>query len=88
MVDAVLQPGMAPDLADAGLEGLQFRDIRRTAMVRMAEAGATAIEIAGVSGHAIDHTQRILETYIPRSAAMGRAAILKLETGDRKHRSG
>jgi len=52
-------------------------------MVRMAEAGATAIEIAAISGHAIDQTQRILETYIPRSAAMGRAAIIKLEGGKR-----
>jgi len=63
----------------AGIEGLQFRDLRRTAMVRMAEAGATAIEIAAVSGHTIDQTQRILEAYIPRTAAMGRAAIIKLE---------
>ena len=64
----------------AGIEGLQFRDLRRTAMVRMAEAGATPIEIAGVSGHSIEKTAAILETYIPRSAAMGRAAILKLES--------
>ena len=63
----------------AGVDGLQFRDLRRTAMVRMAEAGATAIEIAGVSGHLIDSTQRILEAYIPRSAAMAKAAIIKLE---------
>ena len=76
-------------VVEAGIEGLQFRDLRRTAMVRMAEAGATAIEIAAVSGHTIDQTQRILEAYIPRSAAMGRAAIIKLEgkkDGKRKER--
>jgi integrase len=69
----------------ARIDGLQFRDLRRTAMVRMAEAGATAIETAAVSGHTIDQTQRILEAYIPRTAAMGRAAIVKLE-GRRKGR--
>lgn len=63
----------------AGLDGLQFRDLRRTAMVRLAEAGATDIEIAAVSGHDIDQTRRILETYIPRTAAMASAAVAKLE---------
>lgn len=62
-----------------GLGGFRFQDLRRTAMVRMAEAGATAIEIAAISGHDIDATQRILEAYIPRTAAMGKAAITKLE---------
>lgn len=63
----------------AGLEGLQFRDLRRTAMVRLAEAGATDIEIAAVSGHEIETTRRILETYVPRTTAMAQAAISKLE---------
>ncbi len=65
----------------AGLDGLQFRDLRRTAMVRLAEAGATTAEIAAVSGHDIARTQRILDTYIPRSTAMARAAIARLPGG-------
>lgn len=67
----------------AGLSHLQFRDLRRTGMVRMARAGATAIEVCALSGHAIDQGQRILETYIPRDAEMARAAIHKLDAKKR-----
>ena len=49
----------------AGIDA-QARDLRRTAMLRMAEAGATVPQIASVSGHSIEATQRILETYLPR----------------------
>lgn len=63
----------------AGLDGLQFRDLRRTAMIRLAEAGCTDIEIAAVSGHEIDQTRKILETYVPRTSAMASSAIAKLE---------
>jgi integrase len=61
-----------------GLEGAQARDLRRTAMVRMAEAGATVPQIASVSGHSIDSTQRILETYLPRNRELAAQAIAKL----------
>jgi hypothetical protein len=44
-------------------------------MVRMAEAGATAAQIAAVSGHTIDQTSRILDTYIPRRGEVGAGAI-------------
>lgn len=57
------------------LKGYQRRDFRRTAMVRMAEAGATAIQIAAVSGHTIDATTQILDTYIPRRGDVAAAAI-------------
>ena len=63
----------------AGIEGLQFRDLRRTAMVRLAEAGATPIQISAISGHSIDRTERILEVYIPRSWAMAKAAVVALD---------
>ena len=68
----------------AGLDGLQFRDLRRTGMVRMAEAGATAVQISAISGHSIEATMRILETYIPRNAAMAAAAVKLQERADRK----
>lgn len=67
----------------AGLDGLQFRDLRRTGMVRMAEAGATAVQISAVSGHSIEATTRILETYIPRNAAMAAEAVKHHERADR-----
>jgi integrase len=63
----------------AGIEGLQFRDLRRTAMVRLAEAGVTVPEIAAISGHTIETTTRILEVYLSRNFAMAKAAIRKLE---------
>lgn len=59
----------------ASIVGLQRRDLRRTAMVRMAEAGATAVQIAAVSGHTIDQTSRILDTYIPRRSEIAAGAI-------------
>ena len=56
----------------------QARDLRRTAMLRMAEAGATVPQIASVSGHSIDSTQRILETYLPRNRDLAEIAIARL----------
>jgi integrase len=64
----------------AGLEHLQARDLRRTACVRLAEADCNDILVASISGHSIEATRRILETYVPRTAAMARAAMDKMET--------
>ena len=63
----------------AGLEDRQFLDLRRTAVVRLAEAGCTPPEIAAITGHKLDRTMHILETYFPRTTPMARAAIRKLE---------
>ncbi len=63
----------------AGLGHLQARDLRRTAIVRLAEAGCTVPEIASISGHSIDRTSQILEVYLPRTRAMASAAIAKLD---------
>jgi integrase len=63
----------------AGLKDHQARDLRRTATVRMAEAGATVPEIAGVGGWTIDYTTQILETYLPRNVEIARGGILKWE---------
>ncbi len=57
-----------------GDQDLQRRDLRRTAMTRMAEVGATIAQIAAVSGHSIEQTQRILSRYIlPNGAAAAKA---------------
>ena len=69
--------------ASAGLDDLQMRDLRRTAMVRMAEAGAEIHQIAACSGHSIDRTKQILETYLPRTLEMGKAAIARWESKKR-----
>lgn len=56
----------------------QARDLRRTAMVNMAIAGATEAQIASVSGHTIEATRRILETYLPRNRDLAQVAITRL----------
>lgn len=62
-----------------GLDGLQFRDLRRTAVVRMGEAGLDATKIAQITGHTYDHTLQILETYMPRNKAMAAQAASVME---------
>jgi hypothetical protein len=47
-------------------------------MIRMAEAGATSPQIASVSGHSIESTQRILVTYLPRNRDLAEVAIARL----------
>lgn len=64
----------------AGLNDLQFLDLRRSAVVRLAEAGCTVPQIAAITGHQLDRTLRILETYLPRNTEMARAAIHTLES--------
>lgn len=64
---------------------LQPRDLRRTAAVRLAEAECTPKEIAAITGHKIDRSSEILETYVPTTDKMADNAIEKLE--NLKHRS-
>ncbi|WP_146101890.1 hypothetical protein [Rhodopila globiformis] len=45
----------------------------------MAEAGATDAQIAAVSGHTIEQTRRILDTYIPRRGEVAAGAIAAWE---------
>jgi integrase len=53
----------------------QARDLRRSAMVQMSLAGVPTQQISSVSGHSIDATQKILDTYIPRTTELADAAI-------------
>jgi hypothetical protein len=48
-------------------------------VVRLAEAGCSVPEIAAITGHELTRTTQILETYLPRNAAMARNAIARLE---------
>lgn len=64
----------------AELEGLQFRDLRRTAVVWLGELGIEDHLIAAITGHTLDETRKILETYMPRTTKMaGRAIALRVE---------
>lgn len=73
---------------EAGLEHLQQRDLRRTAVVKLAEAGCTTPEIAAITGHGIDQTAAILEDYLPPTLPMARAAIAKWEKHPRPGKKG
>jgi integrase len=59
----------------AGVEAKQRRDLRRTGVVRLAEAGATVPQIAAVTGWGIDYCQRIVDTYLPRRTEVAIGAI-------------
>jgi integrase len=63
------------------LVGLQRRDLRRTGMVQLALAGATIPQIAALSGHSIDDTARIIETYIPRRGDVALVGVEAWEAG-------
>jgi hypothetical protein len=54
----------------------QRRDLRRTGVVRMAEAGVTTPQIAAWAGWSIDFMQRIVDTYLPRRAEVALAGML------------
>ncbi|MBV8589933.1 MAG: hypothetical protein JO212_07710 [Acetobacteraceae bacterium] len=62
-----------------GIEGQQRRDLRRTGVVRLAEAGATTPQIAAISGHSIDYCQRIIDTYLPRRTEVALGGIAAWE---------
>lgn len=63
-----------------GLHGLLRRqDLRRTAVVRMFEAGCEVGEIAAITGHSLAEVTKILETYFVRTYPMAQNAIAKLE---------
>ncbi len=61
---------------------LQARDLRRTAVVRMHEAGCSLKMISSITGHSIDECQKIIETYLPTTAATQRMAIRRWEESD------
>lgn len=61
--------------AAAGIEGYQIRDLRRTALVQLAEAGCTTRFLASISGHSEKSVAEIIETYVPVTAEMARQAM-------------
>ncbi len=69
--------------ADIGSD-TQFRDLRRTAVVRLAEHGCTNAEIAAITGHSLENVDNILEVYLPRNTQMAANGIAKLEKGKKE----
>jgi integrase len=66
----------------AGVKGLTFHDLRGTAVSRLASAGATEMEIAAITGHAVGDVRSIMDKcYFNRDPAMAVRAMQKLEKG-------
>ncbi|MHC2332774.1 tyrosine-type recombinase/integrase [Bradyrhizobium sp. USDA 4454] len=64
----------------AGVEDLTFHDLRGTAVVRLAVAGATVPQIATFTGHSLKDVEAILDAhYLGRDIELAEAAVLKLE---------
>ena len=59
----------------AGLPALQRRDLRRTSVVFMAQAGLTVGQISAITGHRIETTAAILNTYLPRRTEVALSGI-------------
>ncbi len=68
------------DVCDkAGIDPkLQFRDLRRTAVVRLAEAGCEIAEICAITGHSLASATKILEVYMPRNSKMAANGMAKV----------
>lgn len=66
--------------ADAvGAGDLNFHDNRGTAATLLAEAGATAPEIAEALTWTVDKAQRVIDAYLARRGVLAANAIQKLE---------
>lgn len=64
----------------AKLFTMQARDLRRTAVVNLAESGCTEAEISSISGHQSGSIRSILDTvYLVRTDAMAQSAVTKWE---------
>ena len=66
------------------MSGLTFHDLRGTAVVRLAIAGASVPQIATVTGHSLKDVEAILDAhYLGRDIQLAEAAMLKLEARTR-----
>jgi integrase len=89
LAEQLAAAGKSPEHVAAELQARhrQRRDLRRTGMVRLAEAGATTTQIAAISGHEIDYCQRILNTYIPRRTEVALGGIEAWERAGGRRRA-
>ena len=64
---------------ELNLPPLQRRDLRRTAVVSMAEAGCSVPMIVAVTGHSLQSAEGILKTYLPRTRGVAVAGMERWE---------
>lgn len=65
-----------------GLGHMQMRDLRRTAIVIMGEAGLAPQQISAISGHSIATVEHIMRVYMPRTRLMAETAIRTWEQAE------
>jgi integrase len=74
--------------AKAKIDGLTFHDLRGSAVVRLAVAGATVPEIATFTGHSLKDVEAILDAhYLGRDVHLAENAVRKLELREAKNRT-
>ena len=61
---------------------LQARDLRRTAAVRLREADCSDLDIVAITGHSIERTKQILQTYLPPTTVASFNAVAKWERNE------
>ena len=72
----------------AKIDGLTFHDLRGSAVVRLALAGATVPEIATFTGHSLKDVEAILDAhYLGRDVQLAENALRKLELREAKNRT-
>lgn len=72
------------DCDAAGIEELNFHDVRGTAATALAEAGATVPMIASVMGWSHQTAQKIIDAYVAKNSNLATAGITLLEKHRRK----
>lgn len=63
----------------AGLDDLNFHDLRGTAVTMLSEAGCTHQEVAAITGHSLRNVASILQKYLSMTRVLAENAIAKLE---------
>lgn len=63
----------------AQITGLNFHDLRGTAVTMLFEAGCSVAEVASITGHTMRRAQEILDKYLARTSKLAENAIIKLE---------
>ena len=72
----------------AGIHDLTFHDLRGSAVVRLALAGASVPEIATFTGHSLADVETILDRhYLGRDVKLAESAVRKLERNEKRTKS-
>lgn len=73
-------------IAEIGIAGLTFHDLRGSAITRLAEAGCTEAEITSITGHSPATVSAMLDRhYLSRTDALSDSAGQKLEDAEERN---